>query len=88
MPVIVLLQLLVPVPVADPFAHGKRAIEKLHEADAVFDQPPGQETIASEGGRQRVGVVGRIQPVRARAFFGEVADPRIVLAEDGLVVDI
>ena len=39
---------LVAVPVADAFAHGVRAVEQVHEADAAFEQTPREEAVAPE----------------------------------------
>ena len=49
--VVLRLERLVPVPVADAFAHRVGAVEELHEADAAFDQPPGEQAVAREAGR-------------------------------------
>ena len=46
---VLLFNLLVAVPVADPFTTGLiGAIEKLHKTDPFLDQPPRQYAVAGE----------------------------------------
>ena len=48
--VVLLLERLVAVPVADALAHRVGAVEELHEPHAPLEQPPGQQAVAGEAG--------------------------------------
>ena len=75
--VVLRLERLVAVPVADAFAHRVGAVEQLHEAHAAFEQPPGEQAVAGEAGLDRVRVVGAVQRRASRAVsLREVGRPR------------
>ena len=61
MHVVLRLERLVPVPIADTFAHRIRAIEELHEPHAALDEPSREYTVAREAGFQLIAVVHAIQ---------------------------
>ena len=74
MDVVIVFELLVAVPIADALAHRVGAVEKLHEADAAFEQPAGQQAVAREAGLIRVRVVGAVKRVHRFRFAGQIAD--------------
>ena len=71
------LDLLVSVPVADAFAHGIGSIEELDEADAFFQESPGEDAITCETGPILVlGVVGPVFLHYGSGFLGEIGHLR------------
>ena len=65
------LERFVAVPIADAFTHRVSAVEKLHEAHAAFEQPPGEQTIAREAGFNLVGIINAVERFGGRAFSGK-----------------
>ena len=74
--VVLRLERLVAVPVADALAHRVGAVEELHEAHAALEQPPGEQAVAGEAGLDLVGVVGAVGRVRGGRLARQVADFR------------
>ena len=76
--VVLLLEFVVTVPV-EFAAAGIGAVEELHEADAAFDQPPGENAVSGESGFDRVGFVRRsvqFQDVRRLGRSGRLLPAR------------
>ncbi len=76
MHVVLCLERLVAVPVSDAFAHRVRAVEKLHEAHAAFDESPREHAIAREAGFQFVAVIHAVHFECGGALLFEVGDFR------------
>ena len=76
MHVVLLLERLVPVPIAHAFAHRIRAVEELHEAHAAFDEPPRQHAVAREAGLEFVRIVHAVGFERGLAFLAQITGLR------------
>jgi hypothetical protein len=62
-PITLLAKLLMPIPIERPRA-GVGSVEKLHEPDPFFNQPPGQNAVPGEAGFD--GILGSSAPYSFR----------------------
>ena len=69
---VLVLQRLVPVPVADAFAHRIRAVEELDEPNAALQETPGEQAIATKPTLERIGIVHRVHVLDVSGFAREV----------------
>ena len=65
-PVVVGLDPLVAVPVELALAHGEGAVEEGDEPHAALEQPAGQQAVAAEARKDRVGIVEAVKLARGR----------------------